>query len=195
MATVFLALPARLRISILIGVVCWAAGCSSLHTEELPASLFYCADSIAITNDNGTLIAEGKPFTGILYHLSPGGDTLFRLGYRNGKEQGEHVVFYGNGQLKEIRVYEEGKKVMIHTGYWPNGRQRYQYTFDDDLYEGIQFEWYESGKLFSRKNYAEGHENGLQQTWNNEGRLIANYETKNGRNYGNIGTKHCVTKK
>jgi len=195
MATAFLALPARLRISILIGVVCWASGCSSLHTEEPPAALFYCADSVSVTNNNGIVLCDGEPLNGILYHLSASGDTLFRLGFRDGKEDGEHVLYYGNGQVKEIRVYETGKKVLIHTGYWPDGKQRFQYTFDNDLYEGIQFEWYESGKLLSRKNYANGHENGLQQVWDKDGRLIANYEARNGRNYGNIGTKHCVAKK
>lgn len=195
MATDFLALPARLRISILIGVVSWASGCSSLHTDELPADPFYCADSTTVTNDNGILLCEGKPLTGTLYHLSAAGDTLFKLGFREGKEDGEHVLYHGNGQLKEIRIYEAGKKVLIHTGYWPDGKLRFQYTFDNDLYKGTQFEWYENGKLLSRKNYAEGHEAGLQQVWNKEGRLIANYEARNGRNYGNIGTKHCVAKK
>jgi antitoxin component YwqK of YwqJK toxin-antitoxin module len=138
---------------------------------------------------------NGTAVTGTLYHLSNAGDTLFSLDYLKGVEHGEHMIKYGNGCLKEMRVYEHGKKVLIHTGYWPNGELRYQHTYENDLYEGTQFEWYDSGKLYSKKNYLKGYEQGLQQVWNTEGRLITNYEAKNGRNYGNIGTKHCVTKK
>jgi hypothetical protein len=40
-------------------------------------------------------------------------------------------------------------------------------------------------------NYSKGHETGLQRIWQPDGSLFANYEVRNGRNYGLTGTTHC----
>ena len=151
-------------------------------------------DNILIKNENGTLFTNSKPFTGRLYALSNGGDTIYTRDYLNGLEDGMHKLWYSNRTICEVRYYSSGKKTGRHTGYWENGRKKFQYTFQNDLYEGTQYEWYINGKLFSKKNYTNGHEMGLQQTWNPNGKTRSNYEARNGRNYGNIGKKNCFSK-
>jgi hypothetical protein len=42
-------------------------------------------------------------------------------------------------------------------------------------------------------NFHQGHEQGLQQLWQSDGKLWANYEARNGRNYGLVGVKGCAT--
>ena len=54
-------------------------------------------------------------------------------------------------------------------------------------------EWYENGQPERRGHYAHGQETGPQQLWLPDGTLRANYEARNGRQYGFIGSKHCAT--
>ena len=160
--------------------------------ETVPKKEFNIA-TIRITNTNGIISSAGKPFTGRLYALE-NADTVFIKEYLLGTEDGLHKIWYPNCQVAEIRYYQAGRKTGLHTGFWPNGQKKYEYRFIDDLYEKTQLEWYPSGKTFSRKAYKDGHENGIQQTWSEDGKLRTNYEAKNGRNYGNIGKKNCISK-
>ena len=146
-----------------------------------------------IKNENGVIICDGKPFTGRLYALN-NTDTVFIREYSEGLEDGLHKLWYANKRIAEIRYYREGKKTGLHTGFWENGQKKYEYNFANDLYEDKQYEWYPTGQAFSKKTYKQGHENGLQQVWTPDGKIRSNYEAKNGRNYGNIGKKNCLSK-
>lgn len=148
---------------------------------------------LAVKNENGVIFFQDKPFTGKLYALS-NQDTVFIREYTLGLEDGLHKLWFNQKQVSEIRYYQAGKKTGLHTGYWENGQKKYEYSFVNDLYAGTQYEWYPTGQVFSKKAYKEGHENGLQQVWTPDGKLKSNYEARNGRNYGNIGKKNCLSK-
>jgi antitoxin component YwqK of YwqJK toxin-antitoxin module len=156
--------------------------------EKLTA---YNTDSVKVKIKNGACFVNEAFFTGRLYGLNKKGDTTFIREYKNGLENGISKQFYEDGKLAEIRFYKDGKKTGEHLAYWPNGNKKFAYHFKDDLFEGEQREWYENGKHFQVMHYMGGHENGLQTAWNPDGTLAANYEAKNGRNYGNIGRKNC----
>ena len=143
--------------------------------------------------ENGIVLTQGKPFSGKLFALN-NTDTLFIKEYRHGLEHGLHKSWYMNKQIAEIRYYQDGKKIRVHSGFWENGQRKFVYNFANDLYEDTQYEWYPTGRQFAKRNYKNGHENGLQKVWDIDGKLRSNYEAKNGRNYGNIGKKNCLSK-
>lgn len=142
---------------------------------------------------NGLLFYNGQPFSGILYRLQ-GKDTLFRAAYLHGLEDGLHKFWYDDGRLKELHFYTAGKKTGTHTGYWPGGQKMYERSYKDDMYDGVERYWFENGQLCQLFHYKDGHEDGMQQVWTEDGAVLANYEARNGRNYGNIGDKHCATR-
>ncbi|GAA4501317.1 hypothetical protein GCM10023172_22960 [Hymenobacter ginsengisoli] len=61
------------------------------------------------------------------------------------------------------------------------------------VYQGEVLEWYPNGQLGRRANYLAGQEAGRQQLWQPDGSLRANYEARDGQQYGLIGSKHCIT--
>lgn len=174
----------------LISLISILLSCCSSPTSQKKA---YDIAELQIRNENGIILTGGKAFTGRLYALN-NADTVFIREYKDGLEHGLHKSWYPNQQVAEIRHYQEGKKTGSHSGFWVNGQRKYLYKFVNDLYEDTQYEWYANGRPFSKRTYADGHERGLQQVWSTDGKIISNYEAKNGRNYGNIGKKSCLSK-
>lgn len=179
----------ELRGLLLISLIFVFASCS----DPTPSLKAYNITELEVVNENGIIRSEGKPFSGKLFALNMK-DTLFIKEYKDGLEHGVHKSWYTNKQLAEIRYYQDGKKIGVHSGFWDNGQRKFVYNFANDLYENTQYEWYPTGRQFSRRDYIHGHENGLQKVWGTDGKLRSNYEAKNGRNYGNIGKKNCLSK-
>jgi antitoxin component YwqK of YwqJK toxin-antitoxin module len=156
--------------------------------------LNYCNEAEhAIQLQNGVAWQYGQVFSGRLYRLAGNGkDTLYCMDYRDGKADGRHIRWYEGGQVKMIRYYRKGRKEGMLTSFWPGGQKRTSCHFREDCYEGAQYEWFANGQPASVRHFRAGHEAGLQQVFTQDGKLFSNYEAKNGRNYGNIGTKHCT---
>jgi antitoxin component YwqK of YwqJK toxin-antitoxin module len=157
---------------------------------EIPAT-YVNADNNKFRQRQGVLYLDHQPFSGHQYLLYENGDTAFVLPFSQGREYGIARQWYPNRQLKEVRVYENGKKSGKHTGWWENGRLKFIYQFKKDVFDGPLKEWHANGQPFRSMNYIEGQESGLQQIHLADGSLYANYEVRNGRNYGLTGTRHC----
>ena len=134
---------------------------------------------------------DQQPFSGWQYSLFENGDTSSLTPFLDGKESGIAKEWYGNKELKEVRLYTNGKKTGEHTGWWENGQLKFIHHYTNDLSEGSQEEWYPDGNPYKELNYSAGYEKGRQKIWRPDGRLHANYEVRNGRNYGLTGTMHC----
>ena len=148
-----------------------------------------------------TVYFEGKLFSGFLFELNSGGDTMFVGSYFNGVEEGRHAKFYPDGTREEERFYINGGKDGPQRGWWPDGKSKFLFTCYDNEFEGKFEEWSDSGLLIKQFNYKKGYEEGPQKLWWSNGGVRANYVVKNGRKYGLIGLELCsnpydsVTKK
>ena len=157
-------------------------------------SLSFDMDKVNAQLRNGIMYKDGNLYTGHLYKLHENGrDSLYSAFYKNGLLNGPVTKWFENGHLMEKRSFRDNVKTGIHTGFWPEGNKRFRYHFVDGVYEGTQYEWLGSGKPYREKNYVKGQEEGLQQEWAGDGTLVINYESHNGRQYGNIGKKHCAS--
>lgn len=141
----------------------------------------------------GYLYYGDSLFTGILVDKYANGQKRFQISYQLGKEHGVAQRWYPNQQLHSIRTYKEGKKHGEHCGWWENGIQKFVYRFEKTASQGEQREWYQTGQLHKVKQYDNGQEAGLQQGWNQDGKIMFNYVFKNGKRYGLLGTKPCIT--
>jgi antitoxin component YwqK of YwqJK toxin-antitoxin module len=153
--------------------------------------VFINADQNNFQTKQGLTFLNQQPFSGWQYALYENGDTALLVPFYNGKESGVAKQWYPNTILKERREYEMGKKTGEHKGWWENGQLKFDYHFNNDLYDGTVKEWYADGQAFRAMNYVNGYEKGMQKIWRPDGSLHANYEARNGRNYGLTGNMHC----
>ena len=136
---------------------------------------------------------HGKPFTGSTFELSATGDTLASTSYQAGKLHGWARSWYALRRPREARRYVDGREEGLAEGWFSNGRRQFQRTFRAGVYHGTVTEWYSNGQLYHVGNYAAGQEQGRQLYYQPEGSIRANYDARNGRQYGLIGSKHCAT--
>ncbi len=160
-------------------------------TPAIPTVLV-SADAAGWQRRNGELWLNNQPFSGYQYQRATAGDTLFVGAYLHGKAEGLHRQWYANGQLKEIRHYQNGWQEGEQRGWYESGKRAFVYQFRNDVYEGSRKEWYANGQPALDGHYHEGQENGPQRQWFDTGSLKANYASRHGRHYGFTGVKNCV---
>ena len=144
--------------------------------------------------DNGVLLYEKTPFSGIITRSYENGQPKSEIEYNNGRKHGVEKQWYMNGNIATIRSYENGIKVGIHEGWWENASQKFLYHFNEKgEYNGEVKEWYFSGVPYKHFNFSNGKEVGNQKLWNKNGKIKANYDVRNGERFGLIGLKKCFT--
>jgi len=57
-----------------------------------------------------TVFFKDKKFSGTIFNLYANGDTLMKVNYFNGLEQGEFKKWYPNKKMAESRFFQAGKK-------------------------------------------------------------------------------------
>jgi len=190
---------------------CNNADHSILSKTSVPIDTLDINDSIAINNTvpnavinskdpflqmhQDTVFFQDKKFSGTIFNLYPNGDTSMTGQYFNGLEQGVFKKWYPNKQLAESRFYHAGKKIGKHIGFWEDGKPKFEFYFSKGEHDGIANEWYSNGQAYKAFHYTMGYENGSQKIWWENGVIRANYVVKQGRRYGLIGLKLCMTPK
>ena len=172
--------------SIPIASVETAIDIPNLYINQLDTSLKFHQD---------TLFFQAKKFSGYVFHLYSNRDSLFVGSYWNGLEEGVHKKCYPNKQLAEHRNFHFGKKVGKHVGFWEDGKPKFEYHFLEGELQGVSNEWYQNGQSYKVMHYKKGYEEGSQKMWWDNGVIRANYVVKQGRRYGLIGLKLCMTPK
>jgi len=142
-----------------------------------------------------TLYFQSTKFSGYVFKLYASRDTAFSGTYWNGLEEGAHQKWYPNKQLAEYRIFHLGKKEGKHVGFWEEGKPKFEYQFLEGELQGVTNEWYQNGQPYKVMHYKKGYEEGSQKMWWENGVIRANYVVKQGRRYGLIGLKLCMTPK
>jgi antitoxin component YwqK of YwqJK toxin-antitoxin module len=140
-----------------------------------------------------TLYYQNIKYSGYIFDHSANGDSLFLGSYFNGVEEGVFKKWYPNNRLAEDRTYHLGKKVGKHIGFWEEGKPKFEYNFIEGELDGLANEWYRNGKAYKSFHYTMGYEEGSQKMWWESGVIRANYVVKQGRRFGLIGLKLCMT--
>jgi len=146
-----------------------------------------------LSRDGPMLLVAGAPFSGVTVERDADGHVRARHEYRDGRADGIAREWYADGRLAAERSYASGLKVGVHRGWWPNGNPRFEYHFAGGEHEGIARTWYDNGQTSAEHRYVRGAESGRQRMWDSDGTLVANYEVRDGRRFGTIGAKPCVT--
>jgi len=191
MAAVFTVRRVRFLNSLLLSFLLLSCHAPA-QQEKADYAPLYNADSVETVNKNGILYYNQMPFTGTLFRLNSAKDTVMICGYYKGKEHGQWKRYYDNGQLAELRYFEQGIKTKTLSRWWKNGQQQLQCTFEQDAYQGLFQEWNEQGQLVMEMHYNKGYEEGSQKMFYDNGKIRSNYVIRNGKRIGLLGTKNCV---
>ncbi len=177
------------RNSVILILLILSVSCTSAKKERLVN-----LDTENIRHINGKCSVNDTLFSGTLYRLYPeSADTVLTQQYINGKRHGMWRKYYKDGRIKEQRFFKNGKKEGKLMVWWPNGRAKLIYNFRNDVYEGTNRAWNRDGLLIKEMNYEDGHEKGEQKVWYDNGKIKSNYIIKEGRRYGLLGTKNCIS--
>ena len=101
---------------------------------------------------------------------------------KKGQKVGEWKLYYENGNIKSIGVYENSKKEGVWRYFYEDGTYKAMATFKND--EGEYKEYYPSGNLKSEGRILNGQSNGLWKYYYEEGQLKAEGEERNGLKEG-----------
>ena len=121
---------------------------------------------------------------GILYELYP--DKLFNgehlihypngsikeiLFYKKGKKEGMRETFHENGQLFEKETYKNGNLEEIFEGYYDNGSLWWQGMAKNNLRDGFIKVFFENGQLKYIGQNKNNSQEGLWKYYDDEGNL------------------------
>jgi len=100
-----------------------------------------------------------------------GDNGKYEMIYKDGKQEGEELYWYENGQLFSKTFYKEGKQDGDELGWYPEGQLYFKIFYNAGNREGEQLAWYENGQLMYKEFYKEGKQEGEQLQWLENGQL------------------------
>ncbi|MFT3932203.1 MAG: hypothetical protein QM726_01205 [Chitinophagaceae bacterium] len=180
-------------------LICVCCVFFALKRKEALASIvvpqrFVSATDTSLHFINGDCYYKRQPFSGFIKDMYDNGSTHHLIGYYQGKQEGNTVLYYPDGSVSEKRYYHLGEKDGLHSGWWENGKPRFEYHFANGVYNGDYKEWYKSGLAYKRIHYTNGiDDEGVG--WRENGKLFMNFTVKNGRRYGIVNSNLCYTVK
>lgn len=133
---------------------------------------------------DGWVLLEGEPFTGVAERHYETGALAERVSYRDGRKDGVSERWFVDGTRSYRATYSDNRRHGTVETWWEDGTRRSRSQYDNGVADGTQREWYRSGAPFKELNLEQGQEVGLQRAWRENGKLYANYEARDGRTFG-----------
>ena len=147
-------------------------------------NVFVNKRELALIPEKGRWFFEGKTFNGFAMMHHANKKVAERIGYFNGRKEGEALRYFEDGNLQKKAYYNQNKLDRKQLVFWRNGNIASESNYENGTKNGVQNYWFENGQLAKRTNLKEGKENGLQRAWLQNGKIYVNYEAKNGRTFG-----------
>ena len=92
------------------------------------------------------LKSNNELFSGVLQVNGPNGLKSKQIDFKEGKPNGNHREWHGNGQLMLERTLVNGVPHGKHTEWYPNGKKKAEGKLDMGQPTGQMTEWTEDGK-------------------------------------------------
>ena len=124
-----------------------------------------------------TTYETNEPVSGFVRKYFENGQIQFEGVFKNGKPEGENIIFYSNGQIEREGSFKNGKFSGVNKWYNQNGTLR----FIRDYQEGGKLSEfsYVNGKIYAESNYLNNMKDGLQRKYHLNGQLKWEHNYKN----------------
>ena len=136
------------------------------------------------TYENGYLSSETNFKNGkedgeyILYNQM--GLITLRQNYKDGKEDGESIWFYENGQIESEYTYKDGKLDGKHTEYYENGQIKSENYRKDGSLNGEWIYYNKDGSIDKVENYKDDKLDGKMTIYSKNGQIWREKNYKDG---------------
>ena len=142
-------------------------------TLSLITCLIFLSPNVVMSETMDDLVKRGGlfykkfsevPFTGKVTGKEQGN-------YKNGKQEGDWVRYWDDGQLKRAINYKASKIDGLYETYHRNGRLMTRSNYKDGAPEGLWEVFFKDGQLSAKGNYKNGKPEGLYETYHRNGQL------------------------
>ena len=111
-----------------------------------------------------------------------------RIGYKEGKKNGESTLYYDKGTVMETSNFKDGQRDGV-TMWYANkdktqGEMVAMYTYKEGKFEGVQETYYENGAVKTRKMFVNNVQEGPVYEFYEDGSLKTEANFKNGEQKG-----------
>lgn len=88
-------------------------------------------------------IVDGKPVKNgrFIVFNSEGGGKMIEGNYRDGKQDGEWITYYQNGQRSAVDHFRNGVQDGLHQSWYANGQMAAKGYYKDGKREGVWRRW------------------------------------------------------
>ncbi len=119
----------------------------------------------------------------IVYY--PNGNIKTKSFYKNNRIYGPVITYYKNGKIREQGTWKGNKWVGEYRYYYENGQLKYLWYFNQSgKREGKQVYYYDNGQKYVEGTWSEGKENGQIKEYYPNGQLHKISNWKNGLQNG-----------
>lgn len=139
-----------------------------------------------IDDDDAEDIWPDDGYSGIWEIYWPNGVVKFRANYVDGKEEGECLCYWDNGNLAQRGVKVGGECDGIWTDYDYEGYKTLQGRYVNGKQEGLWVSFWDDGSVMKEREYVAGLEHGYSRHFSYEGELIHEGEFREGEPYNGI---------
>jgi antitoxin component YwqK of YwqJK toxin-antitoxin module len=130
--------------------------------------------------DNGALVST------TLWHDN--GVMSYRVGFRDGRKEGEEKQWHRNGQLERVQIYRRGQLEGVSTFWHANGMKAREEHYKEGKLAGPLLAWHENGQMASETKFVGGKEVGPRRAWGDSGDLVEHWVMVDG------ARKHLVSR-
>jgi len=141
---------------------------------------------------DGVFFYDGEAYTGELNNKLSDSNIKASAIILDGLLHGTLSEFYSNGQVRTEKIFTDGYENGSQKGWHSTGELSYDYTALRGVRDGLYQEYYPNGQLQVEAFYKNGIET-KRKIKDIEGVVIVNYEIRDGRYYGLLGSSSCIT--
>lgn len=145
-----------------------------------------------LTQVDGLYYKEDRKYTGELNNNLLNNRIKASAQFRDGLLHGSFIETYADGQQRTRKNFNNGYEVGEQKGWHSNGQISYTYIADAGIRQGVYQEYYPNGKLQVESYYENGKEI-RRKIKDLNGDIIVNYEIRDGRYYGLLGSSSCIS--
>jgi antitoxin component YwqK of YwqJK toxin-antitoxin module len=160
---------------------------SSPGTSTDSPSAVFALETVEETDPDGNLLKFTRRDSdglkeGVFNKTSAKGIKLEEARYKNGKLDGQRVLFYPNGDTLIVETYQEDLFDGPYKSFYPNGQLKMVCTYVDNNIEGKWLQYYESGQIKEEVLFQDNIENGPFREYHPNGQLSVEGSYKDGDN-------------
>lgn len=157
------------------------------NSDTAESNATFALETVEETDPDGNLLKFTRRDSdglkeGVFNKMTTKGAKLEEASYKNGKLDGQRVLFYPDGDTLIVETYQEDLFEGPYKSFYPNGQLKLACIYKNNNIEGKWLQYYESGQLKEEVLFEGNTENGPFKEYHPNGQLSVEGSYKEGDN-------------